>query len=169
MINEIKAKEYCCEDISLIENYDLAVNDITQTWICHHRLGIIENKSGEQLQSEGLYYNRPASELIFVTLAEHCRLHHTGKNNPNFGKPAWNSGKTGIYSEKTISKIRAANIGNQKRAKKIRQFTKSHEFIREWPSAMEAQRQLGISQSKICECCKHKRKFTGGFLWEYAL
>ena len=29
MINERSAKMYCCEDISLIENYEQAINDIT--------------------------------------------------------------------------------------------------------------------------------------------
>lgn len=33
-------KKYCCEDISLIENYEKAVNDKTQTWCCHHKLEI---------------------------------------------------------------------------------------------------------------------------------
>ena len=37
MINEGCAKKYCCEDLSLIENYELAINDQTQTWDCHHR------------------------------------------------------------------------------------------------------------------------------------
>ena len=38
MINIEKAKRYCKDDIRKIENYDLAITDITQTWICHHRL-----------------------------------------------------------------------------------------------------------------------------------
>ena len=39
MINERYARKFCCEDPSLIENYDLAIADTTQTWICHHILG----------------------------------------------------------------------------------------------------------------------------------
>lgn len=34
----------CCEDPSLIENYELAINDDTQIWDCHHRLEIDEKK-----------------------------------------------------------------------------------------------------------------------------
>ena len=37
MICEHYARKFCCEDISLIENYALAVADTTQTWDCHHR------------------------------------------------------------------------------------------------------------------------------------
>ena len=36
-------KKFCSEDPSLIENYDLAIADETQTWECHHRLEIQED------------------------------------------------------------------------------------------------------------------------------
>lgn len=70
-----RAKELCCEDISLIENYEEALADKTQTWICHHRKGIELNKSKKELKAMGLYYNRPACELIFLTESEHQRIH----------------------------------------------------------------------------------------------
>lgn len=73
---------YCCEDISLIENYEAAINDETQTWHCHHRFEIDLGLSMKELNDRNLYYNRPASELIFITKAEHHRLHNQGKNNP---------------------------------------------------------------------------------------
>lgn len=69
---------YCCEDISLVENYEKAVADTTQTWHCHHRLednGYTE----QQLKDLKLYYGRPASELILLTPFEHLSLHHKGK------------------------------------------------------------------------------------------
>lgn len=73
-----KAKQYCCEDISLIENYEQAINDDNEEtiWICHHRNGIILNKTHEELEAMGLYYNRPACELLFLTTNEHTRLHN---------------------------------------------------------------------------------------------
>lgn len=80
---------YCREDLSLIENYDKAINDNTQIWRCHHRLEIQDNEkiiyTSKQLQDMGLYYNRPASELIFLTLSEHNYLHakYTSKEKRN--------------------------------------------------------------------------------------
>ena len=91
MINEKRAKSYCKEDISLIENYDKAIADKRWVWHCHHRRETIFSKS--DLIEIGEYYNRPACELIFLTKSEHMRLHKIGENNPNFGKPAWNNGK----------------------------------------------------------------------------
>ena len=49
MISEIKLKRYCCEDISLIENYEKAIADITQIWVCHHRFEIDKGYSRKQL------------------------------------------------------------------------------------------------------------------------
>ena len=33
-----------------------------------------------------MYYNRPASELIFLTVSEHSSLHDEGVNHPFYGK-----------------------------------------------------------------------------------
>lgn len=68
-------KKFCKENISLIENYEKAINDKTQMWDCHHRLEIELGVSAKQLIKMDLYYNRPASELIFLTHAEHTKLH----------------------------------------------------------------------------------------------
>ena len=80
MISVAYAESYCCDDISLIENYSKAISDINQVWICHHRLEIQNgvSVSTKELKSKGLYYKRPANELIFLTEDEHKKLH--GKN-----------------------------------------------------------------------------------------
>ena len=109
--------EYCKEDLSLIKNYDKAIND-KYMWHCHHRLETELNVNRQYLIDNHLYYNRPASELIFLTKAEHNKLHHTGKivseesNEKNrqshLGQTAWNKGKTGLYhqSEETRKTLR---------------------------------------------------------------
>ena len=74
MIDIKRANYYCCEDISLIENYEKAVND-SNKWHCHHRREIDDNLTQKQLKAMGLYLNRPASELIFLTVGEHRKLH----------------------------------------------------------------------------------------------
>ena len=78
--------KYCCEDISLIENYDKAIADTKQIWHCHHRKEIDENLSLKQIKEQELYYNRPASELIFLTKSEHQALHRIGKPTTLGGK-----------------------------------------------------------------------------------
>lgn len=75
-------KRYCCEDLSLIENYNKTI-DSSDIWDLHHRLET--HNSDGQLRSQqlskqelielGMYWNRPASELIFLTHADHTRIH----------------------------------------------------------------------------------------------
>ena len=83
-----KLKYYCCDDFSLIENYDKAINDETQIWVCHHRKED-EGYSREDLKKMGIYYKRPASELILLTSSEHNSLH----NKRIKGRVPWNKGK----------------------------------------------------------------------------
>ncbi len=82
MISERRARLYCSEDISLIENYDKAIADTTQTWHCHHineirtlPSGMIAYTSQQELKDKGRYYKCPANELIFLTREEHNRIH----------------------------------------------------------------------------------------------
>lgn len=72
------ANKFCCEDISKIEGYNEAVNS-EKRYCCHHKKGL--NISREELIQKGLYYNRPASELIFLSISEHIILHNLNKRD----------------------------------------------------------------------------------------
>lgn len=92
-----------CKNYENIENYETAKKDNFVGWCCHHRLET-HNSDGErrlvditteELKALGLYWNRPAEELIFLTRREHAILHQKGKHR----------------SEETINKISEANKG----------------------------------------------------------
>lgn len=72
MINLRTVKKYC-KHYTQIENYNEALKDDTQTWICHHILG--EILTTEQLIAHDFYYNVPPCMLKFVTKAEHNKIH----------------------------------------------------------------------------------------------
>lgn len=86
MINSICVRLYCDDDAALIENYDEALKDDSETWQVHHRLELFDDgsfaNSVDDLKRKGLYYHRPAFELIFLKKKDHLRLHNllTGKN-----------------------------------------------------------------------------------------
>ena len=195
MINEGTVKKFCCEDISLIENYDIAVADTTQTWHCHHRGEVLPcgRFSRDDLKKFGLYFNRPASELIFLTPFAHRQLHFKGVPLSEDCKKAISDSLKGVplseahkkavsdslkgvpkseAHKKSISDgLKGHSVSEECRAKlskKIMQFTKSGEFIREWPSTREASRQLGIAQSSICGNCNGKLQHAGDYVWKYA-
>lgn len=146
MLNEYCAKRFCSEDISLIENYQEAIADQTKMWDTHHRRECdSEGKTlftKKQLIDMNLYYNRPASELIFVTRSMHNKIHREMR---------YEGGKKNAI----------------KSSIPIIQFSKDGILIKEWPSTNEAERRLGISQSSICHCLKGRRKLAGGFIWRY--
>lgn len=101
MINEWYIRKYvCCEELSLIENYDKAINDKTQTWDLHHRLETDLGLSRQELIDTGRYYKVEAKYLIFLTHSEHLSIHGklkigykngfygkgvSGEANPNYG------------------------------------------------------------------------------------
>ena len=80
MISESQSRKFCRDDISKIENYDLAIADKTQTWDLHHRLELTLDGefalTRDQLKMHDMYYQRPYYELIFLTHTEHRRLHN---------------------------------------------------------------------------------------------
>lgn len=152
MINAYNAKRFCSEDVSLIENYHEAIADQTKMWDIHHRRECDSEGrtlfTKKQLIDMGLYFKRPASELMFVTRSMHWKLHREIYEK---------CGKIGGKSQSRIEKLSIPII----------QFAKSGEFIKEWQSAREAGRQLGIAQQSICQCCKGRLKSAGGFVWRY--
>ena len=52
--------------------------------------------------------------------------------------------------------------------KKVYQYSLDGEFIKEWQSCKEVQRQLGHQPSRISECCNCKTKTAYGYIWKYA-
>lgn len=150
MINKKKAKRYCCEDISLIENYQEAIADQTRMWDVHHlRECDDEGKTiftCKQLIEMNLYLKRPASELIFVTRSMHWKLHKEIREKGGKKNGAINGKKCSIP---------------------ILQFSKDGTFVKEWPSLSEASRQSRIPLSSIAACLRYGRKHAGGFVWRY--
>lgn len=75
--NYVKDGEY-----ELIENYELAKAHDFKGWCIHHRdeykvlpSGIEVFRTKSELIEDGRYYNCPANELIFMTIAEHQAYH----------------------------------------------------------------------------------------------
>ena len=86
--------EVYCKNYQDIENYEKALADDFKNWEVHHRLET-HNSDGErrlvditadELNALDMYYNRPASELIFLPISEHRSLHSKGEKNSFYGK-----------------------------------------------------------------------------------
>ncbi len=82
----------------------------------------------------------------------------------NKDKTPWNKGKTGIYSEETLKKMRCKK-NNKKTI--VLQYTLDMSFIKEWKSITEAANEIGIRKTGIINCCKGRYSNSGGFIWRY--
>ena len=91
-------KQYC-KDYENIENYEKAKADNFKNWDCHHRREA--EFSRKELIALDMYYNVSSEELIFLTRAEHTKLHMKG-NNYRLGKH---------LSEEHKKKLSEANKG----------------------------------------------------------
>ena len=60
-------------------------------------------------------------------------------------------------------------LSKRTRCKKINQYTKDGKLIKSYNAIMDAERETGISNSKITACCKkhYGRKTAGGYIWRY--
>ena len=133
------AHEYCCEDISNIENYDEAVADTKRIWHCHHRREIqdgITIWTPAELKKVGQYYNRPANELIFLTSSEHNRIHNLSMSDTTRKKLATsltNRNNSRVYttlSEETRKKISAAQKGKKRTEETRRKISEARKRIK---------------------------------------
>ena len=52
-------------------------------------------------------------------------------------------------------------------SKPVLQFTKSGEFVREWKSTRDVERNLGYFHNNISDCCNGKYKSAYDFIWKF--
>lgn len=187
MFSEKSAKRFCKDDFSLIENYEQASKDLVEVWDIHHRKED-EGYSRQELKDMGMYYKRPAIELVFLTRSEHLSLHMKGKKSSYYGKhhsektkkklsEAMKGEKHPMYGKKhteesrrKMSEVHKGKTGEKHPSSKpiLQIDKKTGQVIKTWPCTWEVQRILGIYSSNISKCCKGKLKSCGGYIWKYA-
>ena len=74
------------------------------------------------------------------------------------------------HSEETKQKMKKSAKSRQDHLKPVRRYTKDGQFIKEYSSVREAERETGILHSNISSCCKQRYgcKSAGGYIWRYA-
>lgn len=56
---------------------------------------------------------------------------------------------------------------NGKLSKPVLQYTLDGEFVAEYPSGAEAQRQTGFAKGNISHCCRGDCTYAYGYVWKY--
>lgn len=147
-------QKYCCESLENVENYEKAKADNFKGWHCHHRLET-HTSDGEkrpvdismkELKALGMYWRRPANELLFIKDAEHIKLHNTGKK----GHPMSEEGRQ-----------RVGKLNSERLSKRVRCVETGEIF----ESAKKASEITSIKN--ICQAARGTRKTAGGYHWKY--
>lgn len=97
--------------------------------------------------------------------------------NREFGYNCRAGGDNGMHSKESIEKMRLSKMGHpvseewiekirQVNSKPVRQYTKSGEFVKQYQSMSQAERETGIKCQSISACCRHITKSAGGYEWE---
>lgn len=78
-VNNYHLPYFAPGELTKIVNYEKASHDDYKGWHLHHRLELNPDgtvyKTKDELINEGLYFQRPATELVFLTNSEHSSLH----------------------------------------------------------------------------------------------
>ena len=96
-----------------------------------------------------------------------------GENNPHYGKKMTEETKKKLLathlgkplSDETKEKIRNSCI-NKCGSKIVFQYTLDGEFIREWSSISQINRELGFNIGAISNCITGRSKSSYGFIWK---
>ena len=115
-----------------------------------------------------LYKNRDLQNRYIHRLVAEAFIPNS-QNKPQVNHKDENKKNNCVENLEWITCIDNCNYGtrNERVSRKILQYSKSGEFIREWTGAHEVERVLGINNSNIIACCKGKLKSSGGFVWKY--
>lgn len=100
-----------------------------------------------------------AWELEQKYITELNTIWPNGYNLSNGGK----GDKGGHHSPKTEYKI-----NDERLSKPVKQYDLEGHFIRMWPSAAEAERQMGYDATHINSCCRGERKTHSKCIWKLA-
>ena len=126
---------------------DIQNSDWNTDWV-HEILGQFEDKQ------EALKY-----EAFLIAMLGTVR---NGYNTSSYGGTSYKR------TDETKKKLSESHIGNHNKPQKpVLQFSKDGEFIAEYPSVREAERQTGCNNENICKCCKGNRKTCGHYIWKY--
>lgn len=155
-MNYYHIRKFCSEPLDKIENWDKAIAEPELIWDCHHRKELTEDgkpfMSSQELIENGLYWKRPASELIMLTHAEHASLHSKASERAKKMHEAW---KGKHHSEKAKQKM--------SESKKGKCFSK--ESRQKMSDARKGRKHSEKTRRKMSDAHKGKTTWTKGTHW----
>jgi len=108
--------------------------------------------------------NRVAGRSGGMTGKQHTEATKLKQSKAHKGCKAWNRGTKGLMVSWNKG---TTHLFSSQNKLPITQHDKQGNFIKEWGSACEVEREISISRSNIGSCIKGRRKTAGGYIWKY--
>lgn len=120
----------------------------------------MEKDKGFNLRGGGSHGKHCERSIRIMSEKAKLRGVPCGEKSPMYGKH---------HSAETKEKMSQMRKGEKHpRCKKVAQINRqTGEVIKVFPYIKKASEETGINNSKICGCCRGKRKSAGGYFWEY--
>ncbi len=128
------------DELALVDNYDLAKKDNFNGWTCHHKL-IGPGVKAIDLINEGVYYHRPATELIWLKQGRKRSNKPKSLHNDFLKKRA--EFKSGIISEEEFKPYRDAWHEYYKNRDKLKQSKSKKKCLKSKDSATNSKKNNG--------------------------
>lgn len=122
---------------------------------------IVKDKISNTLKD---YFLNPENHWAFgkkMTEEHNEKLRLAKINNPK------NVGNKKPRTEDQKRKIRESILGTKIKRSPILQFDLENNFITEWKSMREIERETNFLKNQISRCCKGIKESYGGFIWKY--
>lgn len=137
-------------------------------WISHYKNLGVKLVNG----TEGGDGGRISPEIMRIVSIKRTGVKINRKcfTNSNNGRPLTEKHRKAISKAKTGSRRSDKhNYIKQSKlfSKQLFQFDMDENFIREWPSLKEVEKQLGIRNGNISNVCSGRSKSAGGFKWAF--
>lgn len=96
-------------------------------------------------------------------------INEDGTVDPDKSNLEWCTAKYNTNYGTGIERAKQKHINHKSISKQVLQFALNGEFIKEYPSTHEAERQTGIRHTAIGKCCRQLIHYhtAGGFIWRY--
>jgi len=111
-------------------------------------------------------YERQNSGYDIEEVIEKSKSCHSMIELAQYFNVTTNAIKNRLKKDNSYEKVKQ-NLNNNKKNYTILQYTTEGIFIREWPNAIEASKELNINKNNIYFCCNGKQKTCGGFIWKF--
>lgn len=130
-------------------------------WVPLHLNGKVKNYRINRLV--GLAFPEICGEYFEGAVCNHLNENKADNRAENL---RWCTQKENINWGTHNERMSKSKI-NGSLSKPVLQYMLNGEFVKEWASTREVERQTGFFQTNICSCCNGKYKQAYGYIWKY--